>query len=165
LRLGRLLARKSARNTTCHIFSKACLTYKGMNDRFHVMQRKRGLALLASRLYYYRTLLRQPKSSTGDHMTKNTERFELQMVSWLGMQRCEVPPSVIPAIPARLQRLRNASTGSTSTSTCFMTKELAEYPGAPRCLIPEHHFRILKNHRCGHAAKGSPGVGPVVVPG
>jgi len=61
-----------------------------MNDRFNLMLRERGLALLASRLDFYRIIIHEPPTDTV-HPTKNPERFEFQMTQWLGMNVCTCP--------------------------------------------------------------------------
>jgi hypothetical protein len=123
---------------TCDIYTKGCMNWGGMNNRFHVMRRERGLAFLASRLDFYRIVLHERTAHT--HSTKNPERFELMMTRWLGMNVCNCPWD------ARSTRTWNSTTNtmtrcltelpvvaarySSKGKACFMPKELASYARA-----------------------------------
>ena len=122
-----------ATDSTCDIYTKGCMGWGGLNDRFHILRRERGLALLASRLDFYRIVIHEPPTDRV-HRTKNPERFEYQMTGWLGMRVCTCPwdarsASVwnttaresrctieIPVVAARF---------SSNGTACFMPKELS----------------------------------------
>ncbi len=82
----------------CQFLSKDCLKWSGVNIRFELYDRLTGLAILQSRISYYKYLW------VKNRQLWNPEDFDLSQVSNLHANMCEVNSIVLPLTVSRLQK-------------------------------------------------------------
>lgn len=78
----------------CHLNTKNCLNWGGVEMRFEIFDR-RNIDIIRNRLKFYLTLY-NPKYSVF-----NPESFERHQLHTYGLNYCEFPPDYFPVIPAR----------------------------------------------------------------
>ena len=74
----------------CHVLTKDCLEWGGLNRHFQMMRRKEGVPIYASRLRYYRNLYES------QHLPFNKESFEMSHLQSLKLEKCTISVDLIP---------------------------------------------------------------------
>lgn len=82
----------------CHIVSKDCLKWGGMNIRFEFFSRVVGISLLQTRLSYYKFL------EETHHSVFNPEHFDISQVRLMKWSSCEANVHEIPLAVARFKQ-------------------------------------------------------------
>jgi len=113
----------------CHMVTKNCLGWGGLNMRWQMMRRRNGLAYFGGRLDYYDSMYN--KTLDRNVIVQNPEMFELWQLSHLGLSQCMATIYDVPVAAAR---------HITNGSVCLITAEFKE-----KC----HPIKFpLRNYTC-----------------
>eukprot|EP01039_Chlorochromonas_danica_P003573 gene3573-3912_t len=122
-------ALSSAASESCHVMSKDCLRWGGLNIRFELFTRVAGLSLLQSRISFYKYL------EATNSKIYNPERFDLIQMDRLGYKACFAGTTDIPLTVARYN----------NESFCFNWVEL--WYGKDFC-YPTSNDSFVSGHLC-----------------
>jgi hypothetical protein len=128
----------------CHLVTKDCLSWQGVEMRFEITERK-DLFLLRDRIKFYRSLYQ------ANTQVWNPEQFEKFQLHSHNLNYCEVRPTRLPAVPVRavapLENNKNSPVKEgefPEIEICIVSLELRE-----SCYPPEFEG-FLKNITCRH---------------
>ncbi len=118
-------------NVRCQFLSKDCLQWSGVNIRFELYDRLTGLAILQSRISYYKYLWMFKRQ------VYNPESFNLFQVTDLHANICNVNSKILPLTVARLQK----------NEYCFEKDEI--FNNNEIC-YPLQYYDFIYSHWCKH---------------
>jgi len=99
----------------CHIVSKDCMKWGGLNMRWQMMRRRNAFAFFGGRLDYYDSLYN--KTLDRNVFFQNPEIFELRQLESLGLTPCITTFDDVPVVAAR--HITNGSFCLISTEYAF----------------------------------------------
>lgn len=123
----------------CDVISKDCLRWSGFNIRFELFSREAGLALLQSRLSYYRYL-----NSYRKHVI-NPEEFDLKQAEGLNLHLCYLD---VHHLPLTVVRIINATNPD---AFCFMKSEVSDDNN--QICYPKSNDTLVHSHLCENYVK------------